>query len=136
MKGLAMAPSGHVQVAVGLLRLRLLEDDEDMLHLSCEGEAVLPDFRDGDEPLVRLLGPGVYGRKVLLNLERVTFLDTSGVTWLVNCHDSCRKAGGRLVLHSVPAQARYVLGLLNLDRVLPLARDAAAGRALLGGRTQ
>lgn len=129
-----MAPSGPALVAVGLLRLRLLEDDGDVLQLSCEGEAVLPDFRDGDEPLVRLLGPGVYGRKVLLSLEWVTFLDTSGVTWLMSCHESFRKAGGRLILHSVPAQARYVLGLLNLDRVLPLAPDAAAGRALLEGR--
>ncbi len=130
-----MSPTSPALAAAGLLRVRLLEDDRDVLHVSCEGEAVLPDFEGEEELLARLLGPGVYGRKVLLNLGRVTFLDTSGVTWLVSCHERFRKAGGRFALHSLPAQGRYVVRLLNLDQALPVAPDEAAGRALLeGGR--
>jgi anti-anti-sigma factor len=131
---MGMSATDPVMVRAGLLRLRLLDEDQGILHVSCEGEASMPDFQGDDDPLAGLLGPGVYGRQVLLSLDRVRFLDTSGVTWLMNLHERFHKAGGKVVLHSVPAQARYVLRLLNLDQVLPIVADAAAGRALLGGK--
>jgi hypothetical protein len=120
-------------VCEGLLRLRLLDEAGGVRHVSCEGEATMPDYREEDGPLPRLLGPGVYGGKVLLDMDRVRFLDTGGVTWLLTGNDRFRKGGGALVLHSLPAQARYVLQLLHLDHALCCAADAAAGRALLEG---
>ncbi len=129
-----MLATDPVIVCEGLLRLRLLDQAGGIRHVACEGEATMPDFREEDDPLVRLLGPGVYGGKVLLDMDRVRFLDTGGVTWLVTSTDRFRKAGGALVLHSLPAQAGYVFQLLQLDRALTRAPDEAAGRALLGGK--
>jgi hypothetical protein len=129
-----MSPADSVVVCEGLLRLRLLDEDQGIRHVSCEGEASMPDFREDDDPLVRLLGPGVYGGKVLLGMDRVQFFDTSAVTWLVVSHDHFRRAGGKLVLHSLPAQARHVLQLLQLEHTLPSAPDAASGRTLLQER--
>jgi anti-anti-sigma factor len=120
-------------LAVGPLRLSLIDEDDGHAHVSCSGEVVLPDYRSEDEPLARLLGSAIYARRVLLNLERVTFLDTSGISWLLSLNGQFKKEGGTLVLHSIPPLARVVIQLLHLDRVLPMAPDAAAGRHLLRG---
>jgi anti-anti-sigma factor len=123
-----------VTVREGVLLLTLLDEDEGILHIECAGQAVLPDFQEADNPLTLLLGPEGYARKVLLDLDRVQFLDTTGVTWLLSSHEHFRRGGGKVVLHSLPAQARRVLRLLRLDHLLTVAPDAAAGRALLEGK--
>jgi hypothetical protein len=129
-----MLTSEPVTIREGTVCLTLRGENAGVVHVSCEGAVVLPDYRPEDDPLARLLGPGVYGRKVLLGMERVSFLDTSGVSWLVSSHERFLKAGGTLLFHSVPPQARLVLQLLHLDQVLRSAPDGAAGQARLEGK--
>ena len=112
------------------LELSLLADEPDAVRVGCAGEICLPGFQPGDNPLARFLGPGVWSRTVLLDLEKATFLDTSGVGWLIDCHQRFQEAGGTLVLYSVPPRVRYVLQLLQLEHVLPTAADLAAARSL------
>jgi anti-anti-sigma factor len=119
----------------GAMRLRVLADGPDVLHLLCEGDVSLPELRPGDDPLAEFLGPEVYCRKVLLNLEKVGYLDTSGISWLIACHRRFEGAGGALVLHSIPPRARHVLALLHMDRVFHTASGPEAARSLaLGGK--
>ena len=112
------------------LELSLQADEQDFLQIQCAGDAVLPDFQPENDPLAKFLGPQVYSRKLLLNMEKMNFLDTSGIGWLISCHEHCQRAGGILVLFAIPTRARYILQLLHMDRLLHLATDLAAARAI------
>jgi anti-anti-sigma factor len=101
-----------------------------IIEVLCEGDITLPDFNPGNDPLAEFLGPTVFGRKILLDMERVGFLDTGGLSWLLSCHERCRSTGGLLVLHSVPPRIKEVLRLLSLDKVLQLADGPAGARTL------
>ena len=115
------------------LRLRVLADGHDVLHLLCEGDMSLPEWQPGDDPLAEFFGPGVYGRKVLLSLNKVGYLDTSGISWLIDCQRRFEAAGGALVLHSIPPRAHHVLALLHMDRVFHTAAGPDAALALAAG---
>jgi anti-sigma B factor antagonist len=56
---------------------------------------------------------------VVLDLERVEFLDSVGVSVIVGGHKRLRHAGGRLHLAAPGAMVRKVLGLTRLDAVIP-----------------
>ena len=56
--------------------------------------------------------------KVVVDLAATTFLDSSGLGALVSSLKATRQAGGDLRIAAPTGQARTVLGLTNLDRVL------------------
>src|SRR5262249_17832149 len=68
--------------------------------VSASGQISEPMFASSD-PLADLLGPDCRKLRVLLNLEQTTFIDSSGINWLVRSFVAFRDGGGRLVLHSV-----------------------------------
>ena len=78
--------------------------------------------------LESLLGPDCYGRKILLDLQNTPYIDSSGVSWLVNFHKHCHEAGGILVVHSVPSSIMAILKLLHIDRYLNLVEDEQAAQ--------
>ncbi len=43
-----------------------------------------------------------YDRRVLLSLAEVTFVDSTGLGWLLKCNKLFRDAGGTLMIHSIP----------------------------------
>lgn len=61
------------------------------------------------------------GAKVIVvDLQSVTFIDSSGLGGLVNAFKATRAAGGRLVLCSVSAQARMLLEISGMDQVFEI----------------
>jgi len=112
------------------MELSLQAVENDLLYVTCQGALCLPDFQPEKEPLVKLLGPEVYTRKLLLNLEQVSLLDTSGISWLIHCHEACGRAGGILILYAIPRRVRYVLQLLQMEHLFHIAADVTAARAL------
>jgi anti-anti-sigma factor len=120
-------------VQEGVLRLNFLGQEGDILHASCEGGISLPTFHQENDPLVKLLGPEVYRCLVVLDLERASYLDTSGITWLIRHHTRFREAGGVMVLHSIPPRVQTVLALLHMQNVLHTASDLQAALALARG---
>jgi anti-anti-sigma factor len=111
------------------MNLTVISDDNSVVHVQCAGKISQEDFPDGTEPLEALLGShGGFGRKVLLNLERATFIDSSGISWLLICHKHCLQQGGCLVVHSVPPLIDQVIQLVKLPRVMHFAADAASAR--------
>jgi anti-anti-sigma factor len=87
------------------------------------------DLRDIEEPL----GPKCYRRRVLFDLENAPHVYSSGVCWLIHFHKSSQKAGGTLILYSVPPAVMGVLKLLGMQRYLNLVADERAARALALG---
>jgi ABC-type transporter Mla MlaB component len=116
------------------LELSLSAEEADQVLVQCAGDIRLPDFQPEKDPLVKLLGPQVYSRKVLLNLERANLLDTSGISWLIHCHENCERAGGMLVLHAIPLRIRHLLQLLHLDHLLHTTTDLASAREIASKR--
>jgi anti-anti-sigma factor len=116
-----------------MLKLTVVSDEPDLVRVQCEGEISQVKFQLNDNPLESLLGPKVYTRKLLLNLDRVEFLDSSGISWLVVSHKNFQQHQGALVLHSIPPRIHQVLQFCRMDRLLRLAEDEAAARALAQG---
>lgn len=58
------------------------------------------------------------GKRLVLDLAEVPFVDSSGLGVLVAGLKQARQVGGDLRIAAVGEQVRTVLGLTNLDRVL------------------
>lgn len=63
---------------------------------------------------------------VLVNLEKVAYIDSSGIASLVEALQTARGRGIDLVLVSVSDAVARVLKLARLDKVFKIAADRAA----------
>ncbi len=57
---------------------------------------------------------------VLIDLQEVTFIDSSGLGALVSALKSVRAAGGKLFICSINAQVRMLFELTSMDRVFQI----------------
>jgi anti-anti-sigma factor len=76
-----------------------------------------------------VLQPSV--RVLLLDLDGVGFCDAAGVTALVKVRRATVDAEVLLVLTGVGRQVRYVLDLVGISRVMPIARNRAIERTTM-----
>lgn len=118
------------------MKLTLAGEDGNLVKVRVSGPVTQRELSPQDEPLGELLGPSGYSRTVLLDLGDVSYLDSSGVGWLLTCHKRMKQAGGTLVVHSFSPIVSNVLRVLKLERVLQLADNArAAGELVAKGVT-
>jgi len=90
------------------------------------GEAVA--FGAGSAPvLLDVVREQVIGghRKILLNLENVTYIDSSGLGELVSCMTTAKNRGGQLRICNVKTRVDDLLRITHLDSVLNFATDEA-----------
>jgi anti-anti-sigma factor len=59
-------------------------------------------------------------RLVLVDLQAVTFIDSSGLGGLVNAFKTARAAGGTLVFCSVCDQARMLFEITGMDQIFEI----------------
>ena len=64
-------------------------------------------------------------RRIVLDLEKVSFIDSSGLADLVSAHKSVAQAGGALKLVRVNRKVRSVLTITNLLQVMQVFEDEA-----------
>lgn len=108
------------------------KEESGIVHLLAEGEATTYDFSSLDKNLLaQVLGDDWVTKLILMDFERVRYVDSSAIGWLIGSQKQLRGSGGKLVLHSVPEQVKQVLDMLKIERVVPMAADVTAGRALL-----
>lgn len=60
---------------------------------------------------------------VLIDLQNISFVDSSGLGGLVNAFKALRSAGGRMVLCSVCEQARMLLEITGMDQIFEIFSD-------------
>ena len=101
--------------------------------LSCEGTAAAWIMAAGDldvagaPQLARTVdGALACARLVVLDLRRLTFLDGAGVGVIVSASTSARRAGGRVLLISAPAELQRVFTLTGTAERLEVF-DLGAG---------
>lgn len=97
--------------------------------LAAEGEATARDFPVGNSiHFDNLLGPKWDSTLVVLDMDRVNYIDSSAIGWLLSIHKSFRAGGGKIALYNVQPQVRQILELLKIDRVIAIKPDLDAAR--------
>ena len=93
----------------------LVEKFDDVAVAALQGEALdasnADDFRRDIEPVLR------DSRKLILDLGKVTFVDSRGCGAILSCLKSLNEAGGDLKLCCVTKPARVVFDLIRLHRI-------------------
>jgi len=88
----------------------------------------------GNEPFEKPLGPRPFERQVLLSLEPATFIDSSGIAWLLRSSKRFLRCGGRLILHSLSPRVAEVIRVLRIRPLPHIAGDEAEARAVAAAR--
>jgi anti-anti-sigma factor len=104
---------------------------EGPVRVRCDGPVTLVELQHGHDLLVELLGLDVYRGRVLFDLSQISYIDSSGIGWLVVSYKRFCQAKGRIVFHSPSPFVRETLDLLRLDLVLPLAENEEAALAMM-----
>ena len=65
-------------------------------------------------------------KKLVLDLTKLTFLDSAGVGVLAVCSGAMTKAGGRLLIAGASGRVKEVLQLTRLDQVIGMVSDVAS----------
>jgi anti-sigma B factor antagonist len=72
-------------------------------------------------------------RKLVLDLSKVDFVDSSGVGKLVVVVSAMEQAGGRIVIAGAAGTLKRILGTIHLERTVHMYPDAASACAAMSG---
>jgi anti-anti-sigma factor len=112
-------------------------EKQGLIRVAAEENVTAADFdADGTNPLAKLLGVTWSSNKVLMDFSNVPYIDSSAVGWLITCHRSFKEAGGTFVVHSIQPSVRQILDVLKIGKVVALAENEEAARALAMGGGQ
>ncbi len=116
--------------------LSLVSNEQGVTKVQLEGQITQRELIVASDPMKSILGLDGYGQRVVVDLGKAGFVDSSGVGWLLKCHKRFREAGGIMVLHSLPSLVANVLKVLKLGTVLHLAEDETAALRLAAGDSE
>ena len=113
------------------MKLTLVSIDKDggVVRVAVDGNITTADFQGSKNPLETLLGVTWFTNRVLLDMDKADYIDSSAVGWLIGSHKAFKEGGGSLVIHSVQPSVRQILDLLKIDRVVPICADESQARA-------
>ncbi len=111
------------------MKLTITSDIGGVLLMEASGRITQGDVSKFDDPMRDLLGDDGFGRRVVLDLDGVEFVDSSGIGWLIASHKHFRKDGGKLVVHSVRPMVAEILKILKFHQVLVIAKNERAALA-------
>jgi anti-anti-sigma factor len=114
------------------MQISLISQDDTASSVAIQGDISQSRFpANVNNPLEDLLGSDCYQRRVLIDMEKAGFMDSSGIGWLMGCHKRFLAGGGSMVLHSLPPMVEQVIQLLRLQSILTIKPDQASALALL-----
>src|SRR4051812_21238123 len=108
-----------------------------IVRVAAEGNITTQDFQspDNKNPLEKLLGVTWFTNKVMMNLDRTDYIDSSAIGWLIGSQRAFKEGGGMLVVHSIQPSVRQILDLLKIGKVVPLVPDEAEARRMVSGES-
>ena len=101
-----------------------------ILCLAAEGEATGASLDANPFPLDTILGADCHSHIVIMDMDRVTYLNSAAIGHLISLQKSFKIAGGKLILHSLQPQIRQLLNMLKIERIIAIAPDAAAAQSM------
>jgi anti-anti-sigma factor len=120
----AATPPRRSARALRLVELRQLtvstERDGDIQSIGLAGELDLATAHAVEAELERVEAGDA--RAIVVDLSKLTFIDSTGVQLLINAQARSRGDSSRLVLTRTPAAVQRVFEICGVDRILPLAR--------------
>jgi anti-anti-sigma factor len=115
------------------MQLKFVAHDKDVIRLACEGQVTQMGLEPGLDMLAALLPGGDYSAKVLIDLEKTTYIDSSGVGWLIISHKRFVQGKGKMVLYNVPPLVMQILQMLKMPLIMNIAPNEAAARQIAAG---
>lgn len=110
-------------------------DHDDLIRVQCEGQLSLIGHAPTVDPLVQILGPRGFSRKVLMDLHQARGADTSGIAWLSRTTDRFHQNGGRFVMFAVPPIVEQIVTVLGLaQHFVATLTESEARIVALNGR--
>jgi anti-sigma B factor antagonist len=106
--------------------LTVRQDHEDTMNVAVAGAIDLSCACDFDDALRRVErhAPG----KLVLDLRRLDFMDSAGLSRIIALHTRCRRASRRLTLVRGPQAVERLLALARLDDEFDVVGDPSAAR--------
>ena len=72
-------------------------------------------------------------RKLVLDLSRLTFMDSAGIGMVMLCSGTIQQAGGRMLIVGAEGKVRKVLELTHIHEVIGMHSDLASACAAFDG---
>lgn len=63
---------------------------------------------------------GNGGRDVVVDLQKLRYIDSSGINALLRARERCARTGQRIALADVPARIRRILDIVAAAEVIPM----------------
>ena len=99
------------------MKLDLNHDSTEQIHVRISGEMDALGCAEA-RPALEQLATEASDREVVIDLEGVSFLDSSGVGAIVFLYKRLRAGGGNLKVANVLGQPRELLKLLRIDQAI------------------
>jgi anti-anti-sigma factor len=101
--------------------------------LAADGMVTMADVQGANNAFEGVLGPAWATNQVLLDMSRVTFIDSAAIGWLIDSNKTFKQSGGRMVPHSIPPRVKQVLDLLHIGKAIALAENEQAAQQMIAG---
>jgi anti-sigma B factor antagonist len=112
-----------------VFRISSLKSASKISVLAIEGAVDMSNVTRLKEAFEGLFATGVY--KIVLDLEKVTFIASAGLGCLLTARDVVLKHAGNMVFSGTNAKVREVFDLLGITNLLRFAPDLAHAQAQL-----
>ena len=76
----------------------------------------------------------IFDQNVVLDLEQLEMIDSSGIGWLLGKNREFKAKGGKLVMHSLHPNVKNVFGLMKLGEVFTLVETEDAANNEIGNK--
>lgn len=91
------------------------------------------DVMNADAFLAELLTLSGKTRRLVLDLSRVAFIDSSGLGKIVTALRTIRDSGGEMRICGVQAPVQILFAMVRLEEIVGIDPDAETARQSLGG---
>jgi anti-sigma B factor antagonist len=110
------------QPSPGELRVAVSRPSNGLCVVSLSGEMDMSNASDLPRALRGNVGPG----RMIIELSRLTFMDSTGINQLVTISRTVKVAGGALVLAAPHPNLARLFEIVNLGELMPVATSLAA----------
>ena len=101
------------------MKIQIKKGDNDAQCVEIEGELDFHSSPDLRREFTKLIDQQV--QKVLVNLKKVDYIDSSGLATFVELFQKMKRYGGKLVLFNLAQGVRSVFEIAKLDSIFKLA---------------
>lgn len=101
------------------MKIQIKKLDQGIHSIELDGDLDFHSSPDLRKELTKLIDQSVD--KVLIDLEKVNYIDSSGLATFVELFQKMKKSGGKLVLFNLAQSVRSVFEIAKLDTIFQLA---------------